>query len=290
MSGGNEPPIGARARAFDATSLLDLLAERFPDRQILVRSQPSLAPAPTLFDGVEVYPDRIVVRVNVGLRSSTTPLPSYFLQLFAEPRVGPGLASLVDELDGGILPARLAAVHIDAGALLPLDPVGARRTLLTLAQPASPSTLHWLFAAVFPEFTVRVARSPLVRILPSDEARLEEAIMGIATLGGEAAVPVTGFDAVLRTRDSATWGDVPWRQEALRRVRAHVLSALAGTGTYLRVILVDTEAKGQLTLGSESGTYLGFDPIERAASPLATLVFDGQVPETPEIGAPRAAS
>jgi hypothetical protein len=271
-----------RGRRFDASSLLDLLAERYPGRPIVARSQPSLAPATTIFAGVDVSADEIVVRVNLGLRSATTPLPSYFLRLLDDFHAGPALAALVAQLDGGLLPSRLAAHHLDAGSLLPLDPEGARRQLFTLAQPASPSTLHWLFAAVFPEIEVRVERSPLVRVLPTDQARLGEAVMGVASLGGEAAVPVNGFDAVLRIHDSVTWGDVPWRREADRRVRAHVLPALAGTGAYLRVLLVDTAAEGRLALGAESLSYLGFDPLVRGASPLVTIVFDGQVPAAPD--------
>lgn len=278
-----------RGRRFDATSLLERLAEQFPGRPIRMRSQPSLAPSATLLEGVEVYPDHILVRVNLGLRSSTTPLPSYFLDLFDDPAAGPALQALVDQLDGRLLPARLAAYHFDAGPLLPVDPVVARGRLFALAQPASPSTLHWLFAAVFPEIEVRVERSPLVRILPTDEARLGDAdgprpgdaVMGVASLGGEAAVPVNGFDAVLRIEDSVTWGDVPWRFEANRRVRAHILPALAGTSAYLRVLLVDTAAQGRLALGQESRSYLGFDPLVRGAAPLVTLVFDGQVPVAP---------
>ncbi|MFS8066240.1 MAG: hypothetical protein ACMG6S_07690 [Byssovorax sp.] len=279
--------LRAHGRRFDASSLLDFLAKWFPHRRIVMRSQPSLAPAATLFDGVEVYLDHIVVRVNLGLRSGTTPLPSYFLDLFEDPSAGPELTALVDRLDGGLLPTRLAAYHLDAGALLPLDPERARLRLFTLAQPASPSTLHWLFAAIFPELEVRVERSPLVRILPTDEAIVGEAMMGVATLGGEAAVPVNGFDAVLRTSDSVTWGDKSWRREAHFRVHAHILPALAGTGAYLRVLLVDLEAQGLLALGPNVESYLGFDPLagldppKRAAAPLVTIVFDGQVPAAP---------
>lgn len=276
--------LNERARTFDATSLLEILtlfAGQFPDLPVVMRSQPSLAPAAALVDGVEAQANHIVVRVNLGLRSGTTPLPSYFLDLFEDSRAGPALAALVDALDGRLLPARLASYHLDAGDLLPLDPAVARRRLFSLAQPASPSTLHWLFAAIFPEIEVRVERSPLVRILPTEEARLGQAMIGVATLGGEAAVPVNGFDALLTIRDSATWGDVPWRFEAHRRVRALILPALVGTGAYLRVLLVDKEGRGRLALGPDSGSYLGFDPLERAATPLVTIVFDGQVPSTP---------
>ncbi|WP_437954778.1 hypothetical protein WME76_24770 [Sorangium sp. So ce119] len=41
-----------------------------------------------------------------------------------------------------------------------------------------------LFASVFPELEVRVARSSLVRVMRTDEALVGEAIMGVATLGG----------------------------------------------------------------------------------------------------------
>ncbi|WP_437954777.1 hypothetical protein WME76_24765 [Sorangium sp. So ce119] len=93
---------------------------------------------------------------------------------------------------------------------------------------------------------------------------------------------MNGFDAVLRVSDPLTWGDVPWRVEAHGRVRTHVLPALAGTGAYLRALLVHTQEQGGLALGPDSGSHLGFNPLGEAAAPIVTILFDGQVPAASE--------
>jgi len=270
--------IRERAQDFDVPAIVDLLRESFPGRRLQFRGHPSHGPEPTVVRDVEVLDDRIVVTVNVGLRAGTSPLPSYFHQLLDDPACGEALGELIDRVDAELLASRLATYRVDAGALFPGDPARARRQLLALSRPASPSTLHWLFSSVFPELAVRVERSSIVRVMPADEVCLGFGVMGLATLGGEAVVPVSGFDVVLRTVESRTWADHAWSFEGRRRVEEHVLPALAGTGAFLRVVLVDAQAASRLALTSE--TYLGFDPLVGDAGPRVNILFEGHAPAT----------
>ncbi|UQA56300.1 hypothetical protein [Polyangium aurulentum] len=271
--------IRARARDFDIAPLVELLSKRFPGRPIVFRSHPSLAPQASVVHDVELSPSEIVITVNLGLRSSTSPLPSYFLDLFVDPAGGDALAAVVEMLDAGLLPPRLATHRIDTSSLFPGDAARARKQILGLAQPASPSTLHWLFSTLFPELRVRVERSPLLGALAADEAVVGEAMLGAATLGGLARVPLNGFAIVLRTLESRTWSDESWGVEAQRRVIRHALPALAGTGAHLRVLLVDTEAHGRLALRMDS--HLGMDALGNAASPRILVLFEGRAPDAP---------
>jgi len=270
--------IRERAQEFDVPAAVDLLREYFPGRPVQFRSHPSHGPEPTVVRDIEVLDDRIIVTVNLGLRAGTSPLPSYFQALLADPACGEALAELIERLDGELLAARLATYRVDAGPLFPGDLARVRRQLLTLSQPASPTTLHWLFSTVFPELAVRVERSSLALVMPADEVCLGFGALGVATLGGQAVLPVGGLDVVLRTVESRTWSDGAWSQEGRRRVAEHVLPALAGTGAFLRVVLVDTQAASRLALSAE--TYLGYDPLVGDAAPRVNILFEGHVPAT----------
>ncbi|MCK6545285.1 hypothetical protein L6R52_05405 [Myxococcota bacterium] len=269
-----ERAIQARAREFDIPSLLDLLAAEFPRRTVVFRSHFSQAPQPSLVQAVEIGPSQILVTINIGLMTADGPIPSYFQDLFA--RVGgQAIQNLVGWLDDALLRARLATFRPEASAWLFGDVARVRADLLTIARPATLGSLHAIFSGVFPELLVRVARTELRRAVPIERARLGRPVLGLAAMGGRTRGQVAGFDVVLRTGESRTWGDVSWRTEAWRRVRERVLPLLQETGAHLRVFLVDDEAEGELTIGGDS--RLGIDPLARSVRPGITVVFDGCV-------------
>src|SRR5512140_2693100 len=80
--------ITAAARLFELPSLVRLLRSRFPDHALHFQGRSSLACAPSIVDGVEFGASRIVVQLNLGLLSSTSPLASYFVRLRHDSRAG----------------------------------------------------------------------------------------------------------------------------------------------------------------------------------------------------------
>lgn len=271
-----EAAIRHRASAFDAPALIALLRERLPDHPIRFRCRPSLSTRSAIVHDVSIAPDHVEVTLNLGLRSSTSPMPSYFLEMLAHPRAGPALEGVLAILDDRLLRDRVAALLPEHSERLLPRAADVRRDALALARPASPLALHWILEKVYPELAVSVRRAPIRRGMPAQDPRLGQAVLGFAALGGEAEVATPGLDAILVTEESTTWSGEPWIAEARRRLEARVLPALRDTGLHLRAILLDREADGRLELLNAS--HLGFEPIVRARPPKATLLFEGRVP------------
>ncbi|MDC0746033.1 hypothetical protein [Polyangium mundeleinium] len=274
-----EEAISRAAPAFELPALVALLRARFPDRTLRFRSHPSLALEPTLVRAVEFFGDHVTVTLNLGLRAVTTPLPSYFQELFAHPQAGPALEGIVALADH-----RLLTDHADSRAPVEQErlvprPRSLRSSAFTLARPSSPITLGWLFRKVYPELEVSVRRAGHERRLPAPDARIGQATLGISALGGEAEISVPGIDAILVTDASRTWANEPWTREARTRLFDHVLPALSGAAVHLRVLLVDHEASGKLIVRGPG--ELGWDPLAKSRPSEIHTLFEGRPPDRP---------
>ncbi|MRG92584.1 hypothetical protein [Polyangium spumosum] len=272
-----EEALSRAAPAFELPALVALLRSRFPERRLRFRSHPSLALEPTLVRAVAFVGAEIEITLNLGLRAVTTPLPSYFTEIFAHPLAGPSLEGVVALADH-----RLLGDHAEASApvenerLVPRH-ASLRRSAFTLARPSSPITLGWLFRKVYPELEVSVRRAGHERRLPAPDARIGQATLGISALGGEAEVSVPGVDAILVTDASRTWADEPWTREARARLFARVLPALSGAAVHLRVLLVDHEASGKLVVRGPG--ELGWDPLAKSRPSEVHTLFEGRPPD-----------
>lgn len=284
-SGGTDPleeAITAKAKSFELPALVRLLRQKFPDRPLRFTSLPSLVLQASLVHAVEFVPQvafapaPILITLNLGLRSVTSPLASYFLELFAHPGVGPELALVTQLLDQQLLSDFAESFSPMQNERLVARPAAFAADALALARPGSPMTLGWLFRKVFPELAITVRRGGHERRLPAPDARLGQAVVGYAALGGEAEVKVPGMDALLVTDSSRTWHGEAWAKEARARLAAHVLPALTGAAIHLRVLLVDREALGKLIVRGPG--ELGFDPLTKARSPEVTTLFEGSPP------------
>lgn len=267
--------ITQKAKHFALPALVRLLRARFPHLPIRFASHPSLALEPTIVESVSFWPNHIVVTLNLGLRTATTPLASYFLELFAHPRVGPELAGVVEALDHPLLSDFAQSRAPMENERLVERSSAFVRDALTLARPASPMTLGWLLRKVFPELSITVRRNGHARRMPAPNARLGNAVVGYAALGGQAEILVPGIDALLETDSSRTWHGEPWATEAKRRLSDVVFPVLRGAAIHLRVLLVDREALGKLIVHGPG--ELGFDPLTKARSPEISTLFEGQV-------------
>ncbi len=253
-----------------------LLRARFPGRRVRFRGHASLSTQTTMVHAVDFAPDHVWVTVNLGLLSATSPLPSYFVELRSHPRAGPALEGLLGLLDDGLLRDRAEGLRPELAERFLPRPREVRDDVLALSRPASPITLHWMFATVFPELGVSVRRASVRRGLPTDHPRLGTAVLGSSALGGEAELATPGLTAILWAEESTTWAGEPWALAARRRLEEHVLPALRASAAHLRVVLVDHEGQGRLALSGPS--LVGFDPLGRALPPRVTMLFEGRVP------------
>ncbi|NUQ72697.1 MAG: type VI secretion system baseplate subunit TssG [Polyangiaceae bacterium] len=276
MSAALEDEIRRRARDFDPPTLIELLRELFPEREIRLRSHPSLGLRPTAIEAIDFQYDKIVVSLNIGLFSTSTPLPSHFRELLAAPRSGAALEVLLERLDERLLKDRIDALRPERSPSALHDPARFRSNILRLAAPASPGTIHRIATYLFPELSISANRSAGIRLLPVDPPRLGYATVGAAALGGHARAPAPTLELVLRTDETTTWRGERWSIEAKRRVDEHLLPVLAGSGVHLTVVLVDLEGAGRLRLKAEG--RVGTDPLATGKSPQITVLFEGFPP------------
>jgi hypothetical protein len=266
-----------QARRFEPAALLQLCRRLWPSLRIRLRSKRSSAPEPSAVEAIEIDDESVVITLNIGLRSSTSPLPSYFRDLEVDPAIGPALNGLLGRLDHGLLLARLSAM--DAGSSDWLIPGGRRleNRLLATARLASPSGLWWLFSRVFPELAVSIRRGVFGVTLVADDARVGSAVLGSSVLGGAAAASLPGFDVVLRITAVDTWTEDDWPAEIPRRLQRQVWPSLEYTEIFLRLWLVDPRGGNPLRLGDGR---MGVEPLALASRPEIRLLFEGQVPRT----------
>jgi len=272
-----EARISSRAKDFELGALVALLRSRFPTRALRFRSQPASGARATLVEGVGFSADAIVITLNWGLFSSTTPLPSYFAEWLHGASPVPGLEAILDVLDDQLLRDRADAASVRTSPRLLADPVAVGRNVLQLSRPAAPGTLRWLFARAFPELGVAVERAGVHRALAADELRLGHARLGHTAMGGEADVLTPGYDVCLASGESTTWSGEPWPKEAQRRLSRWVFPVLAKTAVHLRILLFDFEGSSRLSLIRDS--VFGFDPLERAMLPHVILLHEGRPSE-----------
>jgi hypothetical protein len=271
-----EARICRRAKDFDVGALLTLLRAKFPERRLRFRSDPSMSPRPTAVQEIKFGQDSVLITLNLGLFSSTTPLPSYFIEWLSGPTPVSGLDAILAVLDDQLLRDRLDGAAVQNSPRLLAQASAVRRNLFELARPASATTLRWLFARLFPELGISVLRAGVHRALAVDEVRLGHARLGHSAMGGEADVSTPGYDVFLATGESTTWRGEPWPHEARRRLDEGVFPALADCAVDLRIFLCDFEGSSRLSL-VRSSTF-GFDPLQRAASPHIILLHEGEVP------------
>jgi hypothetical protein len=271
---GLETAIARRAADFDLPALLALLDVRFPGRRLRFESQSSRALEPSLIHAIVFRPDAVVIQLNLGLFSSTTPLPAYLDTLRDHPRAGPALDELLSTLDHALLAGR-------AFSMSPLPGEGrdgassVRASALDLARPGSLIGLAWLFERVFPELSVTVRRGRFLRPLPSPTAVLGEATLGQTALGGKATIPSAVVEIDLNTNETTTWAGEPWSREASRRLSQYVFPTVFSAAVSVRVLLIDHASSNRLVLHEQG--ELGFVSLERAEFAVRATLFEGAV-------------
>lgn len=271
-----EEKLAQRAKDFELGALLSLLQAKFPERALRFRSHPSMAPGASPVESVEFHPDEVVVTLNAGLFSSTTPLPSYFYEWISGSHPLPGFEAILGVLDDHLLRDRAESAAVENSRRLFGDFSKFTRQAFELARPASAGTLRWVFAKVFPELGVSLSRAGVERSFAIDELRLGHARLGHTAMGGEAELRLPGYDVFLSTGESTTWAGEPWPLEAKRRLEARVFPALEATPVHLRIFLFDFE--GGLRLSLVKNSTFGFDALMSAVRPHVVVLYEGRAP------------
>lgn len=276
-AGELESALAKHARRFEPWALYRLVQRLFPGRPIHLRGRSSAAPQPSAVDSIGFGPAGVTITLNLGLRSATSALPSYFRELEADPLLGPPLFTLIEHIDAALLRDRLEA--LDPGSSGWLAPAGRYlgERLRQISRLATPSGLYWLFSRAFPEFQVSVRRGMFTERLAAMAAELGRAALGSAMLGGTVRSPTWGFDVVLLKTSNDTWTENDWPVEVMRRLENTVWRGLDPTEALLRVWLVDPDGRAALRLGDGR---VGVEPLVVASRPEVRLIFEGRAPRS----------
>ncbi len=259
-----EAEIARRAREFEVSALLELLdAIGYSPAQVEFRGHLCHRPQPTLIHAIEFLPRteadgaaRIRVRVNLGLLSCRSPLPSYFRRFLADLAARDAVIELLELLDRSLLHTRLTA---DGGPRIIEGWAQAQRDLVRSFGLDAPIGLDWLFRRVFPELGVRVRRVADEHSLPFAGAALGAGKLGECSFGRRTQIGVHELEVTLICPDASVDGERSWVAEGDRRLRAHVFPLLDEVCLSLTVsfVLLDRGARAQLSLRS----YAGYDPM-----------------------------
>lgn len=156
-----------------------------------------------------------IIGLNVGLLSSSSPLPDYFKD-FARRLPDPdAFIQFLGFWDSVQLRASAYAsfpgLSVGRGRALPQS----YRARLRLA---SPMTLHAMFRGAFPELSVEIAHAVFSRGNRGSRARVGGALDGRSVIGAEFLERSPGFRVRLGAESPACEGVEDWESEALRRI------------------------------------------------------------------------
>ncbi|EPX55996.1 hypothetical protein D187_008251 [Cystobacter fuscus DSM 2262] len=285
MNGPIERRIRERIRGFDIPALLSVLAASgYGDAQIEYRSHRTTVHQSHLVHDIEFIREptkRVIITVNMGLLSAQSPLPSFLMQTMdqldhdrLERFVGYFDHLLLHECFTGLYPER-------DEALLP----GWSQTVLDrlrMLRPTSPSTLHWLFAKIFPEVELSVRREVRQQRVRAREMRLGATTLGEGdSMGGFASIPTGGMEVKLYCDEPIASNGVAWAVEARHRFETELLPLLSESVFMLTVFLVLRDQAS--VLRTERDSYLGYDPLQEASNyTQQVLLFSGDTSSPPE--------
>lgn len=277
-----EEEVTRRARSFDIPALLGVLRQRlgYQEGEIEYDSHPSLAHQGNLIHAVAFHREaahkRVVITVNLGLRSANSPLPFYFFKLLEE-LDSPALGNLLAFLDHYLLRDCFVMLQPERAPALVTDWPRTLRSLVRLLRPESPSGLHWIFQRVFPELETTVRRTGQRENLHTAGVRLGMYSLGSGSaLGGVASVPARGLDVTLYCASPRDGTGVPWIKEVPRRLAEQVLPLVEGLELCFTVSLVLRERKSWLRLAENH--FLGhdslYDPFDDGSEQVRKIILE----------------
>jgi predicted component of type VI protein secretion system len=262
--GAAEGALRARLSAFDLPSLLDLLGTwGYGPEEIRFVSNYSSASPPQLIHDVEFQREPRLARIamNIGFLAVQTPMPSYFQKLLDEGRLDAAtFVPFLEFLDHAVLSTLVGQLYPERNPQLFPDWDLSRRRDLLLLNLRSCATLTWLFAAVFPELEVNVAKSTLGRDVHTGSLTLGTTTLGSdAVFGTRARLPVPGRQVTLTSDGERAGSGLPWPQEIKTRLAEVIFPILATVGIDLEIALIIAEEASVARL--DDASYLGYDRV-----------------------------
>ncbi len=241
-----EARLVADAARFDLRPLIEQLAKaNYPNEAILFEGA-SEGGGARLVKGLRFTKSPMrtaIVTLNMGLMGDAGLLPSYFTWIAEHSPESNRFWDFIRFFEHQLIDNLFHATHPEWGepSVAVRDKQVAQerpsvlgdapdflRTILRIANPATPSTLHWLAQMCFPEFAVRVVRHSLHDATDAYACRLGESRLdGTGILGREYKASLAGFIVELTAEDEVDMREREQVDVALARLRSHLLPILA---------------------------------------------------------------
>lgn len=263
-----------RASEFALPALLDVVERCFPSHRVRFASRSHHQTTAPLVSRAWRERETVWIELTVGLKSASSPLPSYLRALLDDPSVDPSFLRLIEWIDDSLLRAEAFAFRPERAWRSSEELVALRSALLRATPMASLTNVAWVMSAVFPELTVRVRRARLTRAVRVEQARLDYAALDRSALGEFGRGFADGIEVLLARTDVA-WPTRDWPSEAQRRWPM-AQQALRGSRLRLRVTLDCERPIAPAVLDGALG--LGAIAVSET-QPAPVVVFDGEFDE-----------
>jgi hypothetical protein len=263
-----EASISKNIHLFDIASLLQLLRHMgYHPEEIQFRSHDGITSQPGLIHDISFKKDparHVVIRMNLGLVSAQSPLPSYMRRKM-DAEIG-DIQSVIDFFgffDHILILNYLTGIYPEMNKALYPDWESRRRRYLLMLDLRSCSTLHWLFQLVFPELGLHVEKTLLERTMSTTPIVLGRTVLGNDAMFGKiTSIPVSGRRVTLYSEGEFTNREEPWPREVKKRLEEQIFPILQAVGIDIEIFLVIQSQRSWVKLHSES--YLGYDRIQGA--------------------------
>ncbi|MEM7449098.1 MAG: hypothetical protein AAF355_12730 [Myxococcota bacterium] len=274
-----ERAIQEKAKAFEPHALITALRSiGYTDQTVFFLSNPKRNSAGSLFESIEfVSPGRApfkktdrfcIVTCNVGLLSTESPLPSYFVYAPDRIEIDEQLFQLlINFFNHCIFRTYFWATLYEEQPRFSTD-------MLLFMRVSAPCTLHWIFKHTFPELDIVLNTTSVKRTVEVGEMILGQwTLGGTRAFGGNTRLGVQGTSVTLVAEEAWAPSGALWPDEARKRLEQSILPALLREGNHITVHLrIPSESAG-FRLGGRVG-YASIGPQERSEILLYPLEQD----------------
>lgn len=261
---GRQARISRKARQFDLVALVRLLKrDGFDARDIFIESNPDGGSGATLIERVTFDPGRarrVTIVVNMGLLGSTSPLPSYFLQLIDKAEDPDAYEAFIHYFDNVVLRELVNAIAPDEDVRLWGERDVTKRSYFGMMGVNSVTTLAQIFRWYFPELRSLVRRHAFKRSTAAHAFRT-----GVSHLDGTGVVgrlyesDAEGFMVELFAEDEVNGTGQAWPHLVRERLEKHVLPRLDVVRMPMTVALTVLTHESWAKLQFEG--YLGWERV-----------------------------
>lgn len=274
--------IQRKIRSFDLCALIVLLEEiGFERKDIYFESHLSHSSAISLCEKILFFKGAPKVRIylNMGLLSSNTPLPSFFIKYIEKEELNADrFIRFISFFNHRLIQEFLRFSLPEKNKTLFASWDETHYHYLCLLGFESISTLWLIFKGCFPELVVGITKNARMMRLHSNTLTLgRDGLGGKSYIGERLEQTLSNIRITLTTEDEISQFKTPWPIEIRKRLKDWIYPILKKTDLHLTIILIINQKFNHLHLVEDN--FLGFDRIGHSKNPFQLVLFHGFIKE-----------